>query len=154
MLVRTAKMEDMKHLGHIMSVSFRTAFRDFVTVETMDACAREDSCIALLEGICREGKVRFLIGENSGMLAWQDLGDWAEIIAIHTLPECWGTGLGHAMLEEAMKQIGDKKVFLWAFRENRRARRFYEKHGFCWSGQERVSEFDGAVEVRYERVKL
>ena len=69
MTVRTAKMEDMKHLGHIMSVSFRTAFRDFVTVETMDACAREDSCIALLEGICREGKVRFLIGENSVLQA-------------------------------------------------------------------------------------
>ena len=29
------------------------------------------------------------------------------------------------------------------------ARRFYEKHGFRWDGSERVSEFDGALEVRY-----
>jgi RimJ/RimL family protein N-acetyltransferase len=53
------------------------------------------------------------------------------------------------MLEEALGQIGDCPVFLWAFQENRRARRFYEKHGFCWDGTERVSEFDGALEVRY-----
>ena len=149
MTVRKAGFGDMKRLGHIMSVSFRTAFAEFVTPQTMDACAREENCIALLEGIFREGKVHFLIGENSGMLAWQNTEDAAEIIAIHTLPESWGTGLGAAMLTEAMNQIGNRPVFLWAFKENTRARRFYEKHGFRWDGTQRVSEFDGAVEVRY-----
>ena len=149
MTVRKAEPEDMKRLGHIMAVSFRTAFSDFVSKETLDACAREDSCAALLEGVYREGKMHFLIGENSGLLVWQQTQDAAEIVAIHSLPESWGTGLGHAMLEEAFKQIGDQPVFLWAFRENKRARRFYEKHGFRWDGSERVSEFDGALEVRY-----
>ena len=153
MVVRNAEFADMKRLGHIMSVSFRTAFKDFVTEQTMEACAREDNCIVLLEGIFREGKVHFLIGESSGMLAWQDAGDGAEIIAIHTLPESWGTGLGAAMLTEALDQIGSRDVFLWAFKENKRARRFYEKHGFRWDGSERVSEFDGALEVRYVRQK-
>lgn len=149
MTVRNAELDDMKQLGHIMSVSFRTAFAEFVTPQTMDACAREENCIALLEGIFREGKVHFLIGENSGMLAWQNTEDAAEIIAIHTLPESWGTGLGAAMLTEALNQIGNRPVFLWAFKENTRARRFYEKHGFRWDGTQRVSEFDGAIEVRY-----
>lgn len=149
MTVRNAEFDDMKQLGYIMAVSFRTAFSDFVTQQTMDACAQEDSCIALLEGIFRDGKVHFLIGEDSGMLAWQNTEDAAEIIAIHSLPESWGTGLGHAMLTEALNQIGDRPVFLWAFKENKRARRFYEKHGFQWDGTERVSEFDGALEVRY-----
>lgn len=149
MIVRNANFDDMKRLGHIMSVSFHTAFADFVAKQTLDACAREDNCIALLEGIYREGKVHFLVGENSGMLAWQNVDNGAEIIAIHSLPESWGSGLGQAMLEEAMRQIGQKPVFLWAFKENKRARRFYEKYGFCWDGTERVSEFDGALEVRY-----
>ena len=132
-----------------MSVSFRTAFADFVSQQTMDACAQEDNCIALLEGIFTEGKVHFLMGEDSGMLAWQQTKDGAEIIAIHTLPESRGTGLGHAMLTEALNQIDNQSVFLWAFKENKRARRFYEKHGFHWDGSERVSEFDDALEVRY-----
>ena len=149
MTVRNAEFEDMKQLGHIMAVSFRTAFADFVSQQTMDACAQEDNCAAMLEGIYREGKVCFLIGGDSGILAWQETEDGAEIIAIHSLPESLGTGLGYAMLEEALNQIGDQPVFLWAFKENKRARRFYEKHGFRWDGSERVSEFDGALEVRY-----
>lgn len=152
MMVRNANFDDMKRLGHIMSVSFHTAFADFITQQTLDVCAREDNCIALLEGIYREGKVRFLVGENSGMLAWQNADNGAEIIAIHSLPESWGSGLGQAMLEEAMRQIGEKTVFLWAFKENKRARRFYEKYGFSWDGTERVSEFDGALEVRYVKI--
>ena len=149
MNVRNAKFTDMKRLGHIMSVSFHTAFADFVTPQTMDACAREDNCIAMIEGIFQQGKVHFLIGEDSGMLAWQQTQEGAEIIAIHSLPESWGTGLGHAMLTEALGQIGDRAVFLWAFKENQRARRFYEKHGFRWDGTQRTSDFDGACEVRY-----
>ena len=132
-----------------MSVSFRTAFGDFVTKQTLDTCAQEDRCIALLEGIYREGKMHFLIGEDSGMLGWQDVENGAEIVAIHSLPESWGTGLGHAMLTYALKEIGEKPVFLWVFKDNKRARRFYEKHGFRWDGSERVSRFDGALEVRY-----
>ena len=149
MTVRNAEFEDMKRLGHIMSVSFRTAFSEFISPRTLDACAREEGCIALLEGIFREGKMHFLIGGDSGMLVWQEAEDGAEIMAIHSLPESWGTGLGKALLAEALRQIGDRPVFLWAFRENKRARRFYEKNGFCWDGTQRVSEFDGAVEVRY-----
>ena len=141
----------MKRLGHIMSVSFRTAFSEFVTPQTLDACAQEDNCIALLEGIFQEGKVHFLMGDNSGMLAWQNGENGAEILAIHSLPESWGSGLGQAMLTGALEQIGDQPVFLWAFKENKRARRFYEKNGFCWDGSERISEFDGAMEVRYVR---
>lgn len=53
------------------------------------------------------------------------------------------------MLTEALNQIGNQPVFLWAFEENVRARRFYEKHGFRWDGTQRLSEFDGAIEVRY-----
>ena len=149
MVIRNAKMEDMKQLGHIMSVSFRTAFANFVTKQTMDACAQEENCVALLENVYREGKIQFLIGENSGMLCWQAMDGAAEIVAIHSLPDSWGTGLGRELLEEALRQIGEIPVFLWAFKENKRARRFYEKHGFRWDGTERISEFDGALEVRY-----
>lgn len=149
MNVRNAEFEDMKQLGHIMAVSFRSAFSDFVTSQTLDACAQEKGCVALLEGIFQEGKMHFLMGGDSGMLVWEDAGDGAQIVAIHSLPESWGTGLGKAMLVEALRQIGDRPVFLWAFKDNKRARRFYEKNGFHWDGTERVSEFDDALEVRY-----
>ena len=152
MEIRNAEFADMKRLGHIMSVSFHSAFSEFISQETLNECAREENCVTLLENLYREGRLHFLIGGQCGMLVWQAWEDSAEIAAIHSLPESWGTGLGHDMLTEALDQIratGKPEVFLWAFKENRRARRFYEKHGFRWDGSERVSEFDGAREVRY-----
>ena len=149
--VRHANYEDMPLAASIMVTSFRRAFAAFVSPETMDASANPDNCRAMLETIYLEGTMHFLMGGDQGFLCWQETEDGAEIVAIHSLPESWGTGLGRAMLTEALKQIGDRPVYLWAFKENTRARRFYEKHGFCWDGTERVSEFDGALEVRYVR---
>ena len=151
MEIRNAQATDMKRLGHIMVTSFRSAFSSFISQQTMEENAQEDRCTALLEGLYTEGKMNFLIGENSGMLVWQQTDEGAEIVAIHSLPESWGSGLGRAMLERALEQIGHSTVFLWAFKENTRARRFYEKNGFCFDGNERVSNFDGAIEVRYVR---
>ena len=151
MAVRNAKFEDMAVAAGVMVTSFCKAFGDFVSRETMDACTNPDNCRKMLESIYQEGRMRFLMGDDQGFVCWQDGENGTEIVAIHSLPESWGTGLGHAMLTQALKQIGDGPVFLWAFKENTRARRFYEKYGFCWDGTERVSEFDGALEVRYVR---
>ena len=151
MTVRNAALEDMSLAASIMVTSFRAAFGSFVSRSTMDACTDPDNCRAMLEHIYQEGKLHFLMGGDQGFLCWQETEDGAEIVAIHSLPVSWGTGLGHAMLTQALKQIGDRPVHLWAFKENTRARRFYEKHGFYWDGGERVSEFDGALEVRYGR---
>lgn len=149
--VREAKYEDMACAAGIMVTSFRTAFAEFVSPETMDVCTNPDNCRAMLESIYLEGKMHFLMGSDQGFLCWQETEDGVEIAAIHSLPVSWGTGLGHAMLTEALKQIGDRPVHLWAFKENTRARRFYEKHGFHWDGNERGSVFDGTLEVRYVR---
>lgn len=147
--VREATYEDMALASRIMVTSFRKAFADFVSPETMDICTNPNNCLCLLESIYQEGKVHFLMGDDQGFLCWQETETDAEIVAIHSLPESWGTGLGHAMLSEALKQISKRPVYLWAFQDNTRARRFYEKHGFHWDGSERVSEFDNALEVRY-----
>ncbi len=149
--IRDAKLEDMALASEIMVTSFRTAFADFVSRETMDICTNPDNCRTLLEGIYQEGQMSFLMGGDQGFLCWKENSENAEIVAIHTLPESWGTGLGHTMLSQALKQIGDRPVYLWAFKENTRARYFYEKHGFHWDGSQRSSEFDGALEVRYVR---
>ena len=92
------------------------------------------------------------LADEQGFLCWQDTTEGAQIVAIHSLPESWGTGLGEAMLEFALDETNATDVAgLWAFGKNARARRFYEKHGFRFTGETRVSEFDGAIEVRYER---
>lgn len=149
--VREITREDIPLISHIMVRSFRSAFRDFVTPETMDACTVPENCQAMLDTIYLQGNMHFLLAEDQGFLCWQEAGDAVEIVAVHSLPESWGTGIGKTMMESALKQIGRQPVFLWVFRDNRRARRFYEKQGFRWDGTQRTSKFDGALEVCYRR---
>ena len=150
--VRYASPELYPELGRIMAVSFRSAFGGFISQETLDRCAVAENCAGLLASLPKEmttvaGRVD---GKLMGLLVYSEGPDGpAEIEAIHSLPESWGSGLGAAMLDFALK---GRSAGLWAFEKNARARRFYEKHGFAFTGERRISEFDGAVEVRYERM--
>ena len=149
--VRYAVPEDCGALGEIMAVSFRSAFGGFISRETLDRCAVAENCAGLLASLPKEMTTLtgWVDGKLMGLLVCSEQPDGrAEIEAIHSLPESWGTGLGAAMLDFALK---GRAAGLWAFGENARARRFYEKHGFAFTGETRISEFDGAVEVRYER---
>ena len=150
--VRNAVPEDCGALGEIMAVSFRSAFGGFISQETLDRCAVAENCAGLLASLPKEMTTLtgWVDGKLMGLLVFSQHPEGrAEIEAIHSLPESWGTGLGAAMLDFALR---GRSAGLWAFEENRRARRFYEKHGFAFTGERRISEFDGAVEVRYERM--
>ncbi len=60
-----------------------------------------------------------------------DLPETGELFALYTLRECYGTGVGRALMEAAQKQLSDyKRVVLWVLEGNGRAIRFYEKCGF------------------------
>ena len=153
--VRYADPELYPELGRIMAQSFRSAFADFISGKTLDENAVPENCAGLIGSILTEMGVLtgWVDGKLMGLLVFAERPDGrTEIEAIHSLPESWGTGLGTAMLEFALEATTARRgVGLWAFEKNARARRFYEKHGFAFTGETRISEFDGAVEVRYER---
>ena len=155
-LVRYTTPKLYPELGRIMAVSFRSAFGGFISRETLDRCAVAENCAGLLASLPKEMTTLtgWVDGKLTGLLVCSEQPDGrAEIEAIHSLPESWGTGLGAAMLEFALDETNATDVAgLWAFEKNARARRFYEKHGFAFTGERRISEFDGAVEVRYERM--
>ena len=155
-LVRYAAPKLAPELGRIMAESFRSAFAEFISKETLDRCAVAENCAALLANLPREMTTvaGWLDGALMGLLVFSRHPEGrTEIEALHSLPESWGRGLGAAMLEFALEETNATDVAgLWAFEKNARARRFYEKHGFRFTGETRVSEFDGEIEVRYERI--
>ena len=53
-------------------------------------------------------------------------------------PEHWGSGISAALLEEA-KRLSPKGLDLLVNKDNARAIRFYEKHGFVYAGEDKNS---------------
>ena len=60
----------------------------------------------------------------TGMIAFRD--DWIE--QLYVRPEAQGRGVGTELLDVAKR--ASKRLQLWTFQRNARARRFYEARGF------------------------
>jgi ribosomal protein S18 acetylase RimI-like enzyme len=82
----------------------------------------------------------------------RELAD-GEIIGLYVHPDHWGQGAGSKLLAEALVQLEQRRfsrVIVWTMRDNARARRFYQKHGFTPDGQTRraARRNETFVEVR------
>lgn len=75
-----------------------------------------------------------------------------EIVALYTLSDYWGKGIGKKLMDtvlETAKEYNLKKMVLWTFEKNFRARKFYEKYGFKCLNECKDSGFVNLKEVSY-----
>lgn len=77
-----------------------------------------------------------------------------EIYRFFVAPECWGKGVGQALMQRALEELRAARfdeALLWVHADNRRARRFYEAAGWRTDGSERDEEAFGhiAKELRH-----
>lgn len=113
-----------------------------------------------------DGSVVNLVAELGGqVVGWACHGPYrdgevrtedAELYALYVDPGRYGMGMGHALLQEAVRRCaaaGHARMLLWVLKDNTRARRFYERAGFRPDGAEEPFEVDGVEvpEVRYTR---
>jgi GNAT superfamily N-acetyltransferase len=79
-----------------------------------------------------------------------------ELGAIYVDSNEWGRGTGELLMEAALDFLRPRypEATLWVLRDNPRARRFYEKHGWTFDGTSKVDERPSFVlhEVRYRIV--
>ena len=87
------------------------------------------------------GEIRTSPEEMGGVLELGpdslDCTGWGEIHSFYAHPEETGKGYGSVVVNEVVKRFRDQGrpgVCVFALRENVRACRFYEKHGFYWDG--------------------
>jgi GNAT superfamily N-acetyltransferase len=79
----------------------------------------------------------------------------AELYALYVRPAWWSTGTGHALMDRVLARsvaAAYSSITLWVLRDNRRARRFYERAGFAPDGATNVLTGLGDVlELRYRQ---
>src|SRR3954469_15401144 len=90
-----------------------------------------------------EGLVGF---SGAGPARDNDIDLDLELYALYVRAAYYGTGVGYALLEQA---VGDRACYLWVLAGNDRAIRFYERQGFRLDGTE--DEHDEGRHVRMVR---
>ena len=157
--IRSVKAGDEAALAYVNTESWKAAFSEILSKETLDRVVSYEKAVNLYKGLIEEekgnGYLLFLDKEPHCMAWWdkardEDMTGKAELICIHSLSGNWGKGYGSMMMERILTDIRDAgypDVVLWVFTDNNRARRFYEKHGF--QATDSVRELLGVEEVRY-----
>ena len=142
-VIRKVQQGDANTLAYIQTESWKAAFAGILDAETLEKCTNIDRAPAMYQKLLdKNNRNRYLLSEepttnyntNWDTARDAELTGKAELICIHSLPENWHKGYGRQMMNRVLKDIkenGYSEVFLWVFRENYRARAFYEANGFA-----------------------
>lgn len=144
--VRLAALADVEALGAISARAFEATYRGMIPDLVLDewiggaAAAWQEA----LEGRAPDSPSRAWVAERHGSVIgyattsparanWLPPPDGAgELTNLYLDPVAIGTGVGPSLYEHAVADLrarGFDPLLVWAFRDNARARRFYEGRG-------------------------
>jgi GNAT superfamily N-acetyltransferase len=87
---------------------------------------------------------RVLLAEEDGAPVGVAAVEPCWLAGLYVVPERWGTGVADVLHDDALaalRELGCVEARLWVLEENRRARGFYERHGWHEDGSTRVVPF-------------
>src|SRR5579862_3563925 len=149
MQIREAVVGDAEALERIRIRGWQIGYRHIFPPEELDALPIEWSRWAESLRHPQPGHAAFVAetdGRVSGFATTEPARDaenrLGELRGLYVDPDCWGLGVGRALLERAETELGrtwDEAV-LWTLADNPRARRFYESAGWESDGQTSIFE--------------
>ncbi|UUU26030.1 GNAT family N-acetyltransferase [Streptomyces sp. DSM 40750] len=165
--VREMTLSDCRPVAEIRVGGWQTAYAGLVPQPYLDAMDVAEDTERRRELLLKPGNpVVSLVAERAGqVIGWAAFGPYrdgetrtpdAELYALYVRPGHFGAGVGTALLRTSIERcatVGHDRVLLWVLKENTRARRFYEHHGFTADGTEEPFDVYGVEvpEVRYVR---
>ena len=159
--VRQANAYDLDRLAHVIAYSWQEAYAGLLHADILEKQTKPENRLPGMRRGMESGAVYWILEENGvaqGMAAARMEGDTLEIDAFYTRKTVWGMGGAGKMMADILAYAGEKgcrKIHLWALMENGRARRFYEKQGFCAGNEKETGLMDAqggeAMEIEYFR---
>lgn len=153
--LRPATVDDSEALTELHIDCWDDAYASLMPQEILDQ-RRADSPVRVehWRTILAGGAPIWLAEHSSGLVGFASSGEGRdndvdmelELYSLYVRAAWWGTGLGHALLQQV---IGDRAAYLWVLKTNQRAISFYERQGFALDGTE--DEHDEGLHVRMVR---
>lgn len=137
--------------GNVYSKSWQASHKGIVSDESLALRTPERQVQVLLQEM-KKGNDIYIYYKDDLAVGILNLSIYNnEIVSLYLIPEFWGKGYAQQLLEFGIQQLKqDKQIFLIVMNLNLRARRFYEKNGFIFSGEEKVLSIEkGISELKY-----
>lgn len=162
-MIRDATLDDALAIAKVHLEARSAGYADFIDEAYIASVTLEDLAAGWRMRLAEPDR-RTLIAEVEGeVLGFVHFGsppegpkpsERAGILGfIYVLPHHWGTGVGASLLaaaEDGLAAQGFTSAFLGVYEENRRARAFYERHGWTHDGERWQVDRGGPVtQVRY-----
>jgi ribosomal protein S18 acetylase RimI-like enzyme len=165
MLIRAAAAADAMAVARVHVRSWQAAYRNLLPDEYLDQLRPEDRAQRYDFATADRAKPQTMVALEDGLIRGfattmpsrdSDLPDYGELCALYVDPECWGHGLGKALVSAASEQLaaqGFENALLWVLAGNVRADRFYRGDQWTPDGAQRTDTVWGVKveEVRYRR---
>lgn len=157
--LRKAVPGDEESLAFLQTESWKAAFGDILTPEELTLYTDVEKAKAMYTDVLSKGRgegwILFVDEAPQAFAFWSasreaDMDGYAELICIHSLKKTWRKGYGSLLFEKVrgqMKAAGYRKMMLWVFEENIRARKFYQHFGL--NSADRKKTFGSAEEILY-----
>jgi GNAT superfamily N-acetyltransferase len=164
--IRDASLDDTESIVAVTASGWRERYQGIVAADRLADLPLARWRHEISVGLRRPVKDAFTLaaemrGELTGysyVMAPARDGDLtpssAEIVGMYVAPSNWRQGVGSALLEATFKRLEKLEytdVVLWVFKDNRGARRFYNRHGFKADGSERFHPLAEAQAIRMQR---
>ena len=155
--IKRATAEDAAAISKIHALSWKSAYKGIVPQKYLDGIKADLWGGAFQKWITENVFKADLLVLNDAAIGCITYGKsrddrflgWGEIVSIYMHPDHYRKGYGQRLIAHALQQQkadGFKNCFLWVLAANASARRFYEKNGFVWEGEE------GHIEIMGEKL--
>ncbi|QSX06277.1 GNAT family N-acetyltransferase [Sedimentibacter sp. zth1] len=157
-----ATIQDVERIALIHTESWKVAYKNIIPTDKLEEMTKIEPRTKMWAKLLTEYKdSTYVYKLNDEIIGYftigksrdSDLQDAYELIGIYFHPDFYGRGYGNKMMEflmENVKHRGFNKIFLWVFKENERAIRYYKKFGFEFDENEKIHDLGRKVlEQRY-----
>ena len=142
--------DDLQEISNVYEQSWKYAYKDIIPQSYLDSIPSG----RWADNINKNNRKNLIMLEKGSIIGtlsfcksrWEQYNHYGEIVSIYFLPQYIGKGYGKSLLDKAVEELkflGFQYILLWVLEDNHRARNFYEKYGFIFSGEYKNDNIGG-----------
>lgn len=152
-----ATLTHVEDFTFVFCESWKVAYKNILSEEEIEKNTNKEKRKQMFTSLFISENGYFFIAYDESfpcgiVYARIDIKNNIEIVALYTIPDYWGKGVGKKLMDivlETAKKYNLRKMELWTLDKNFRARKFYEKYGFKCLNEYKDSGFVNLKEVSY-----